>query len=108
MKKIMIIFFLCSLGVFASSLSLKVHKDTNGSYLISLPSLTYEERKGFFLRKVELDLLFTAPREDYKSFNHYGVEYNNHFGYANNDFFITMSLDTKYIFEGNSLKEEPG
>ncbi len=107
MKKIFI-FFLCSLGIFANSLSLKIHKETNGSYLISLPSLTYEETKGFFLHKTELELLFTAPREDYTSLNHYGVEYNNHFGYTNTEFFVTMSLDLKYIFEANSFKEEPG
>ncbi len=107
MKKLFI-FFLCSLGLWANVLSVKFHKETNGNYLVPLPSLTYEETQGFFLHKTELDLLFTAPREDYRNLNHYAVQYNNHYGYRNTEFFITMSLDCKYIFEGNSLKEDYG
>ena len=107
MKKLFI-FFLFSLGLMAGTLSVKFHKETNGNYLVSLPSLVNEETNGFFIHKTELDLLFTAPREDYTNLNHYGVQYNNHFGYADTNFFITMSIDLKYVFEGNSLKEEYG
>lgn len=114
MKK-MFLFMVLAFNMFSFSyvryenfISTKVHKETNGSYMISLPALNYEETKGFVIHKVEFELLFTAPRSDITNMNHYGILYNNHFGLATTDFFITMSLDLKYIFEGNDYREEPG
>ena len=92
----------------ANELSLKIQKETNGGYLLSLPALEFEEQEGLFLRKPNLELLFTSPRGDLGVPNHYAVKFDNHFGIAYEDFFRTFSLDLLYKFEENSKKEEPG
>lgn len=92
----------------ANELSLKIQKETNGGYLLSLPALEFEEQEGLFLRKTNLELLFTSPRGDLGIPNHYAVKFDNHFGITYEDFFCTFSLDLLYKFEENSKKEEPG
>ena len=88
----------------ANELSLKIQKETNGGYLLSLPALEFEEQEGLFLRKTNLELLFTSPRGDLGVPNHYAVKFDNHFCIAYEDFFCTFSLDLLYKFEENSKK----
>ena len=40
--------------------------------------------------------------------NHYDVEYSKELGFINTDYFVSFSLDVKYIFEGNDKKEQEG
>ena len=107
MKKI-ILFLLLTSFCFANEFSLKVQKETNGCYLLSLPAIEFERTEGLFLRKTDFELLFTAPRGDISVPNHYGVKFDNHFGVKYNDFFCTFSLDLLYKFEENSKNEKPG
>ena len=107
MKKL-IIFLIFSFGILANELSLKIHKETNGGYLLSIPHLEIETQKGLFIHELDLDLLFTQVRGNLGVPNHYAISCDNSFGIKYHDFFMTFSLDIDYIFEENDYKEKAG
>lgn len=45
----------------ANELSLKIQKETNGGYLLSLPALEFEGQEGLFLRKTNLGTSIYFP-----------------------------------------------
>lgn len=106
--KTIIILIILSFSLCANTLSLKVNKETNGGYLLSLPHLELENHKDLFLHKLNFDLLFTSPREDFQTPNHYGISVSNAFGVEYKDVFLTFSLDLKYIFLENDYGEKDG
>ena len=99
MLKKFIFFFLLTVNCFAyGELSLKIKKATNGWYLLSIPHFEKTTKECLFLQKQELDLLFTSPRVELTCANHYGILSSTAFGFETGNFFVTFSLDTKYIF----------
>ena len=73
-----------------------------------MPNLELENRKDLFLHKLNLDLLFTSPREDFKTPNHYAVSCSNALGLENKSVYLTFSLDVKYVFFENDYNETEG
>lgn len=106
--KYLLTMLLLSLTLLANTLSLDFKKETNGNYMMSIPSLKIKYKEKDFINEIKLDLKFTAPRSDYSSLNHYGVAFSNSSGIEINGYFITFSLDINYIFEGNSYNLEDG
>lgn len=89
-------------------MSLKIDKVTNGGYVLSMPHLEMENQKELFLHKLNLDLLFTSPRENLEVPNHYAVSFSNALGFEYKSLFMTFSLDVKYVFAENDYKESEG
>lgn len=108
MKRLIIFLFLTSLIFAGESLYISIYKETNGGYLISLPTYEKESELGNLFTNDKISLLFTAPRESRFRLNHYGFTSNKEFGYKKENYFISFSLDLKYIFEENSKKEPNG
>lgn len=108
MRILVIFLYLTSVLLASESLYISVYKETNGGYLISFPTYEKEKEIGNIFTKNKISLLFTAPREDKFSLNHYGFTSNKEFGYKKDNYFISFSLDLKYIFEENSNKEPVG
>lgn len=110
MRKLLILIILAisTVSLFANTLSLKVEKETNGGYLLSVPHLELENRKDLFLHRFNLDLLFTSPRENLETPNHYAVSCSNALGVQYKSVYLTFSLDIKYVFFENDYKEKEG
>lgn len=106
-KKILLLIIL-SFSLSANTLSLKTEKETNGGYLLSIPHLEIENHKDLFLHKLNFDLLFTSPREDFEAPNHYAIVLNNALGFEHRSVFMTFSLDIKYVFLENDYNEKEG
>jgi len=73
-----------------------------------MPHLELENRRNLFLHKLNLDLLFTSPRENLETPNHYAVSFSNALGIEYKNLYLTFSLDIKYIFSENDFREKEG
>lgn len=110
MKKILLAFLLvCSLAYSKENkLSLKVEKETNGGYFLSIPHLEIKDKKDLFIHELNLDLLFTNDRGEVNIPNHHSVKFSNAFGIEYKDIFATFSLDLDYLFAENDSKLKEG
>ena len=107
--KVFIIFMVLSIFVVASErLYVSIYKETNGDYLVCLPTYEIENKNEGIFTKDKISLLFTSPREDKTNLNHYGVEASKEFGITKDNYFVSFSLDILYRFEENSKKEPVG
>jgi hypothetical protein len=103
MRKLLI-FFLLTLTMFAKGyISLEVYKETNGSYIYSLPKVSWENTYGYFYKGTEVELLFSAPRGDITSLNHYALKHSTAFGFSEYDWTITFSIDSIYYIKDNDF-----
>ena len=108
MKSFMIFMVLSIFTVASEQLYISIYKETNGDYLICLPTYEIETKNENIFTKDKISLLFTAPREDKTDLNHYGIEASKEFGVVKSNYFVSFSLDMLYRFEENSKKEPVG
>lgn len=103
MRKLLL-FFLLTFTIFAKGyISLEVYKETNGSYIYSLPKVSWENTYGYFYKGTEVELLFSAPRGNMNSLNHYAIKHSTAFGLSEFDWCITFSIDTIYYIKDNDF-----
>ena len=102
MKKIFIFIFM---SVFLFSIEKDVYvgikKQTNGNYILELPTVETEENFDNYTEYTKISLLFSAPREDIKSANHYSIESDKTFEINKNGFYISFSFGFSYYFKEN-------
>lgn len=101
MKRMIISFLLMSSVLLAGELYVESKKQTNGGYEWKLPAIELEIKKDKLIYNPEISLLFTSPRGDTTRINHHSFDINNNVGLNIDDYFITFSLGTRYIFDGN-------
>ena len=94
-----------------SYLFCEIKKATNSSWEYRLPKIeinTYKSAGKFFgqkclwLQECDLELLFTAPRDNLKAINHHSVAANYNFGLELTPFWATFSIGGRQYIEGNS------
>ncbi len=103
MRKLLL-FFLLTFTIFAKGyISLEVYNETNGSYIYSLPKVSWENNYGYFYKGTEVELLFSAPRGNMNSLNHYAIKQSTAFGLSEVDWTISFSIDGIYYIKDNDF-----
>ena len=108
MKVFVMFIVLSMLAVASEQLYVSIYKETNGDYLVRLPTYEIENKNEGIFTKDKISLIFTLPRDDKTNLNHYGVEVSKEFGIIKDNYFVSFSLDMLYRFEENSKKEPAG
>jgi len=89
----------------------EMRKATNGGFEYRLPKIeinTYKSAGKFFgqkclyLQEIDMELLFTAPRDSATSLNHHSVGANYNFGVEVSPFWATFSIGGRNYIAGNS------
>ena len=87
---------------------IQVHKNTNGGYLYSIPTVEYLYIKNQFLFNPVLNLYFSAPRGAITSLDHHSIDLNTNLGCIKTNYFTSFSIGFQYYFDENDDNEKEG